>query len=1734
MRKVFSLCTLLLLLSLSLGVASAQNDTCFVEPEVMTTADGVDFVRTPDACFENLPDWPYEAQYVEIDGLRQAYVDVGTGESGETILLLHGQPSWSYLYRKMIPVLADAGHRVIAMDHVGMGRSDKPIDPDYYTYVGHVERLEIFIHELELEGITIFVQDWGSLIGLQVVGTNPEWFDRLVVGNGFLPTFPEGSTPFVLPENPEITRNLFHAAITRMPAQQEPLEREPLDIDSMAEFDTEGNFFGLWIDYARNDERFRPEVIVEAMTYFDLSPEEEAAYAAPFPSRVYMGGARAFPGLVNELPGVTDSGWAGLGEFDKPFLTIWGDNDGGNLGDPAIQQLLIDHIPGSDGWEHVRLEEASHFLQDDAGEEIARRMNDFIAQTSDTEDQSAFEGPGYRAGLYDTAFPSERVNLNGTKAVLQGGFPLGTTADDVAIELIEMPYPVLLYTREPDEIFVFGGTPIVIEDYVSRADGLPTGDNEASPYLAKVNTASGEITYLDLDRGRGLPYLGGALVHANGYVYVVSQVHLYKVEPETMTIEASVDLPSVGFGTIYNGLATSSTGELILKSLSATGGTQKIVLIDPTTLDTTFSMDCECASPRLTVSMLANGEEYLYHLNQEQTFRWLIEPGSLTLDEDWIVSFDPTGLGVGMNDEPTSPVIVGDTVYYTTNTNTDATTPMRVFWQDTEAAYTPDMPALTGPLLFEGVEDIAGWSFTGLSGDDVSGVLFANDQANGLFMAFRLTEDGEIERLWQREITTAQTTTSSENGMLYVADFADGVLNLVVLDVLTGEELLRIPTPAVRASIGSIIFTENGDVYLAANEPGQPTGFLVRFYIPNEFIAQSPAETSMGAVIEDEEEEIGYEILQIVSPNEIITWVNVDGITQAEFDAIDLPLGWFKNQPREVIPSGGTFAQSPSAEADGEFVEETLYGHQWRHVATIVEANVPLDDEGLLTANTINKFHQVEFSAGTTLPVLVSPEGDGYALITRDAGRTTDTFALPDGWQLTEITLTEDLVVQLPNPTINIRTENEDSFQGPVGELVGLIGAAEQGGSDDEGLQDDVIPAIEQTQFMPPPEDLRNFRYCEILIAVAGNGGIRVSVFNTMGLSDCPAEQWAEIDTDAITEAYDLLGAIRNGPRYWVVNEIVSPSGLSSTGQVSEFNGLEMRLVAQINATPAQAASMSLAPYSQQEVIRDTIYTYNAGSRVYELVSPGGDIYRMQSYSQEVDSTLTIDDLETLGERLELPDGWSFQTHILEEDSFLTADGIAYLVSDELNNAYQLITTETVPEETLVPGSNDTGLYTTVNAAEHADDGRSHVFQYATFGGSLDEGATNRTVIRTTPGFYPGAYNVVTRNENEIFVYYGVYGEVEGATGPAVARLDADTLEEVWNVQLAVIDNGTGWNYPGVIGMHGNGTLIVVSANTAAVIDPDTGDIINQVELPQDDPVNGSYNGFTTTSDGTLFTKALFRNCDAEGSVALSQCLDTDITQILLALDPVTLEIIDQVELPDFSTGRVPTAVHDGVDYVYMPGVNFSYRYRWENQTLILDEDWGFVSITEEDDMGAMAPNVIGNWVFVSVNTGTPKPMPVWAISTIDPSERFLIRPFEDIETRFSFAVAHGAYDISSDLLLTADTGTGWITAMRFDPETGFEVIWREEQTTSVFMQLIGSPEERVMVTSELIDFRLNPLAATYEQVVFRDVATGHELARTENLPRMTQGSNISPGFGGRVYFIGVDGVLYEITVESD
>jgi haloalkane dehalogenase len=354
---------------------------------ILTTTGGVEYVVTPEYFFENLSDWPYEAKYVEIDGLRQAYAEAGPAD-GEVVLLLHGQPSWSYLYRKMIPILSDAGFRVIAMDHLGMGRSDKPIDLEYHSYDNHVYRLEQFIEILELENITTFVQDWGSLIGLDVIGNNPDLFARVFVGDGGLFPIPEGFIPFPLPQDPEEqndSMNKFHNLITKMPVQQPKFYTkrggEPrliFRIKKLIDGNQNESYFTNWILYSRNHEDFRASTILEAMTYFPLTDEEIDAYNAPFPARICMAAPRTFPGLANELGGKHQSAIEGLANFTKPFLTIWASNDPGNLGSIEVQNFLINLVPGAANQPHTRLTQASHFLQDDQGEEIARQMVEYM------------------------------------------------------------------------------------------------------------------------------------------------------------------------------------------------------------------------------------------------------------------------------------------------------------------------------------------------------------------------------------------------------------------------------------------------------------------------------------------------------------------------------------------------------------------------------------------------------------------------------------------------------------------------------------------------------------------------------------------------------------------------------------------------------------------------------------------------------------------------------------------------------------------------------------------------------------------------------------------------------------------------------------------------------------------------------------------------------------------------------------------------------------------------------------------------------------------------------------------------------------------------------------------------------------------------------------------------------------------------------------------------------------
>jgi haloalkane dehalogenase len=353
---------------------------CAVEPEVKTTAAGVKFLRTPDACFEGLPGWNYEAKYVEIDGLRQAYIDEGPADA-DPILLLHGQPSWSYLYKDMIPGLVASGHRVIAMDHLGMGRSDKPTELSSYSFDDHLKRLNTFTEKLKLKNITLFAQDWGSVIGLWDAADHPTKYSRYIIGNGGMPNVYK---TFDVPTELTQESKAFGEQVNMVPAQQQPFfdaNGKPL-LAGSAESSTTGaggGGFSGWASFARNSEEFSPGKFVEALTYRPLDPQEEAAYNAPFPSRAYMSGPRAFPSLLNQLAGRTNAQKAKLTQIKSPFLTIFGGNDPGLVGEGDGQPFLTTKMPGAANQPHHKYPDASHFLQADQGVDIAKRVNAFIA-----------------------------------------------------------------------------------------------------------------------------------------------------------------------------------------------------------------------------------------------------------------------------------------------------------------------------------------------------------------------------------------------------------------------------------------------------------------------------------------------------------------------------------------------------------------------------------------------------------------------------------------------------------------------------------------------------------------------------------------------------------------------------------------------------------------------------------------------------------------------------------------------------------------------------------------------------------------------------------------------------------------------------------------------------------------------------------------------------------------------------------------------------------------------------------------------------------------------------------------------------------------------------------------------------------------------------------------------------------------------------------------------------------
>jgi len=328
-------------------------------------------LRTDDTHFANLSGYPFAPNYTEVtntDGssLRIHYLDEGPRD-GEPILCMHGQPSWSYLYRKMIPYLTEAGFRVIAPDLVGFGRSDKPSNIEDYTYAGHVDWMSQWLTALNLQGGNLVCQDWGGLIGLRLVAKHPERFARLVIANTGLP-----DSKSVTPE------------MSAMLGQIYPSIPVPSAADVTEQFASGSpGAFLYWVKYAAE----APDFSVRDVFGLLSNIEDEAVldgYAAPFPDASYIAGARAFPSLVPLLPQHqsvredNDAAWKVLETFERPVLTAFSDGDAVSRGGEVVFQK---RIPGAQGVEHVTIKGGGHFLQEDQPEVLSQAIIEFVNKT---------------------------------------------------------------------------------------------------------------------------------------------------------------------------------------------------------------------------------------------------------------------------------------------------------------------------------------------------------------------------------------------------------------------------------------------------------------------------------------------------------------------------------------------------------------------------------------------------------------------------------------------------------------------------------------------------------------------------------------------------------------------------------------------------------------------------------------------------------------------------------------------------------------------------------------------------------------------------------------------------------------------------------------------------------------------------------------------------------------------------------------------------------------------------------------------------------------------------------------------------------------------------------------------------------------------------------------------------------------------------------------------------------
>jgi hypothetical protein len=466
-----------------------------------------------------------------------------------------------------------------------------------------------------------------------------------------------------------------------------------------------------------------------------------------------------------------------------------------------------------------------------------------------------------------------------------------------------------------------------------------------------------------------------------------------------------------------------------------------------------------------------------------------------------------------------------------------------------------------------------------------------------------------------------------------------------------------------------------------------------------------------------------------------------------------------------------------------------------------------------------------------------------------------------------------------------------------------------------------------------------------------------------------------------------------------------------------------------------------------------------------------------------------------------------------------------------------------VGDPSLIPGEQSCAAaevnapwYPAIAAFEVHDANRTHLYDCAHFTGSMS--GPDQVFAYSSPQDYTTPYNIVDRGPDELFIYGGGYGDNPDASGSFVARVGPGTFNQVWR-RVLINTNATGeWDYPGVLNVLADGTLVVIYGYHIAKLDPATGDVLAQVTLPTgaSAPGDTSYNGYDALPDGTIIAKTVNREkgCTEQGFSAFLHCPNPAQVppSVMVAVNPKTLKVIARITLPEMIAGRITTTVYNGKDEIYLPGATKLYRYTYRNGSFALDSSWGPVPYLKSGQTPASAMAVIGNYV-VAMTNGQPTstPMSVIAVSQADAKQIANLQPFASSGAKNSLIPSMVSVDPQNNRIYVMDAGAGKLAGVNLQ-NGKLSVAWTQDQTTLSFTTLIGPKDQRVLIGTNIPVKTFQGLKSyTTEQVIWRNAQTGAELASSSFFPKMTQGILVTPGYAGLQYFLSADGHIIALQV---